>query len=370
MQKSSVKKTTENHSVSNSTGRLILADGSEYCGFSFGSRLAAAGEVVFNTGMVGYPESLTDPSYFGQILALTYPLIGNYGIPSDSHINKLKQHFESNRIQVTGLIVQDYSFDHSHWNSVKSLAQWLYEFKVPALGGIDIRALTKKLREQGTMLGKIEFNSDQIDFYDPDNKNLVEKVSITQPILYGTGNQRIALLDCGCKHNIIWSLLKRGVQVLRVPWDYDLRQETYDGLVISNGPGNPKMCRQVIIQIRQTIGRNIPILGICLGHQLLALAAGANTYKLKYGHRSQNQPVREVDSNRCLITSQNHGFAVNNATLPDDWLPWFINLNDQTSEGIRHVSGRFRSVQFHPEATPGPVDAGYLFDDFLKLVRQ
>jgi carbamoyl-phosphate synthase small subunit len=201
-------------------------------------------------------------------------------------------------------------------------------------------------------------------------ENLMNSVSIKKPLVYGTGKIRIALLDCGCKHNIVRSLLKRGVQVLRVPWDCNLIKENFDGLLVSNGPGNPKMCRTTISRIHQTIERDIPTFGICLGNQLMALAAGANTYKLKYGHRSQNQPVIENGTNRCLITSQNHGFAVDNHTLPEDWYPWFTNLNDGTNEGIRHVSGRFRSVQFHPEAAPGPVDAGYLFDEFLEIIRK
>jgi carbamoyl-phosphate synthase small subunit len=350
--------------------RLILEDDSHFEGFSFGFRTPIAGEVVFNTGMMGYPETLTDPSYAGQILTLTYPLVGNYGVPGNHRENSLNKHFESERIQVSALLVSDYSYEYNHWNSDLSLAQWLKQYKIPALTGIDTRALTKKLREKGTMLGKIEFGNSEIEFYDPNNDNLVEKVSISEPILYGSGNKRIILMDCGCKNNIIQNLIKRSVEVLRIPWDYNIENEKFDGLFISNGPGDPKMCRQSINQIRNTIHKGIPVCGICLGNQLMSLAIGANTYKLKYGHRSQNQPVIEVGTNRCLITSQNHGYAVDNNTLPSGWKPWFINLNDGTNEGIRHRSGKFMSVQFHPEASPGPKDAEYLFDEFLEVVRR
>jgi carbamoyl-phosphate synthase small subunit len=349
-------------------GRLLLEDGSVYKGSFFGHPSSIAGEVVFNTGMIGYPESMTDPSYSGQILTLTYPLIGNYGVPAAEKKSVLSRLFESDRIQISGLIVSDYSHDYSHWNAGRSLSKWMEENQVPGLYSIDTRALTKKLREKGTMLGKIEIGSDNVPYYDPNLDNLMNQVSIKKPLDYGNGKLRIILIDCGCKSNIIHSLLKRGVQVRRVPWDYDLNQEKFDGLVISNGPGDPKMCRQTILQIREVMARDIPVFGICLGNQLLALAAGANTYKLKYGHRSQNQPVIDLTTKKCLITSQNHGFAVENNSLPEGWKPWFVNLNDNTNEGIRHITGRFRSVQFHPEATPGPVDADYLFDDFLKAI--
>ena len=340
-------------------GKLILEDGSVYEGFSFGHDESIAGEVVFNTGMAGYPDSLTDPSYYGQILVFTYPLIGNYGIPAGRMNGDLNLDYESNDIQASGLIVCDYSRDNSHWNSDKSLSGWLKEYDVPALTGIDTRNLTKKLRDKGTMLGKIEFPKQRVNFYDPNVHNLVEKVSIDAPVEYGDGEKRVVLIDCGAKHNIMHHLIKRGLRVLRVPWDYDISEEAFDGLMVSNGPGDPKMCRKAIYQIRETMNKKIPVFGICMGHQLLSLAAGANTYKLKYGHRSQNQPVIEVGTNRCLVTSQNHGFAVDNNTLPADWEPWFINLNDNTNEGIRHKSGLFRSVQFHPEAAPGPVAVSY-----------
>lgn len=349
--------------------RLVLEDGSVFEGLSIGDQHSVAGEVVFNTGMMGYPETLSDPSYTGQILTLTYPLIGNYGVPSEKAVRQLSRQLESVRIHISGLLVSDYSQEYNHWNSRQSLSRWLVRHQVPALCDLDTRELTKKLREKGSMLGKIVFDHERIEFYDPNLDNLVEKVSIQKPLIYGEGDITIALLDCGCKHNIMHSLLKRGVRIHRLPWDYDLSGLDFDGLVISNGPGDPKMCRRTILQIRNTIEKDIPVFGICLGHQLMALATGANTYKLKYGHRSQNQPVMDVVSKKCLVTSQNHGFAVDNKTLPDEWTLWFVNLNDDTNEGIRHQSGRFMSVQFHPEASPGPVDAAYLFDDFLKVVR-
>jgi len=349
---------------------LILEDGKTFIGEAFGARKSIAGEVVFNTGMVGYPEVLTDPSYRGQILVLTYPLIGNYGVPQmDSRESDSPTNLESRAVQIAGLIVSDYSREYSHWNAHQSLGEWLKQQGVPALMGIDTRSLTQILREKGTMLGKIEFPDQPVGWRNPDVEELVPEVSIKKPQIYENGDKKIVLLDCGAKANILRNLLQRKVTVKCVPYDYDLSKEQFDGLVISNGPGNPKLCRKTILQIREVISRRIPILGICLGHQLLALACGANTYKLKYGHRSQNQPVQEVGTNRCFVTSQNHGFAVDNKTLPPDWEPYFINLNDGTNEGLRHKSGRFMSVQFHPEAMPGPVDTQYLFDEFLELVK-
>ena len=349
---------------------LILEDDSIFSGYSFGAEKSVSGEVVFNTGMVGYYESVTDPSYRGQILTLTYPLIGNYGVPRDEVQDRLAKHFESDRIHVSALIVSDYSFYFSHWNAKRSLSQWLIEQNVPALFGIDTRALTKRLREKGTKLGKIVFNKD-IDFYDPNKSNLVKEVSIDKPEVYNTeGRRRIVLVDCGTKYNIIRSLIQRDCRVIRVPYDYDFFQQDFDAVVLSNGPGDPKMCGETITHVKRCLESNIPTLGICLGNQILALAAGANTYKLKYGHRSQNQPTLEVGTKRCYITSQNHGYAVETETLPADWIPWFQNVNDGTNEGIRHKNKPCMSVQFHPEHTPGPVDTDFLFDDFLKIAEK
>ena len=320
--------------------------------------------------MVGYPESLTDPSYCGQLLALTYPLVGNYGVPRFEPQLELQTNFESNRIQVRGLLVTEYSEEYSHWNAASSLSDWLKREKIPAITGVDTRALTKKIRDKGTMLGKILIDDEDIEFYDPDTENLVAEVSQPDVAVFGNGKRRVLVVDCGVKHQIIHHLLDEGVEVKRVPWDYDFADEEFDGLVVSNGPGNPKFCKKTIQQIRRVFESKRPVFGICMGHQLIALAAGANTYKLKYGHRGQNQPVIEVGTNRCLITSQNHSYAVNHDTLSEDWKPWFVNLNDGTNEGLQHASGLFFGVQFHPEAAPGPVDAKYLFSRFMGLVNR
>jgi carbamoyl-phosphate synthase small subunit len=348
--------------------KLILEDGNEFLGYSFGCPRSVSGEVVFNTAMTGYPESLTDPSYKGQILVLTYPIIGNYGVPDYLSENDMLKYFESYALHVTGLVVSDYTEEYSHWNASKSLGDWLKEYQVPGIFGIDTRALTKILREKGTMLGKIVFNEEFIDFYDPNKDNLVDLVSIKEKKVYGNGKYRILLIDCGVKYNIIRNLLKRNTTVIQVPWDYDFDNEEYDGLFISNGPGDPKLCNVTIRNLHKAISKDKPIYGICLGNQLLALAAGADTYKLKYGHRSHNQPVILSNSNNAYITSQNHGFAINNDTLPPDWEPLFLNLNDNTNEGMRHHSKPFFSTQFHPEASSGPTDTEFLFDQFIDMI--
>jgi carbamoyl-phosphate synthase small subunit len=349
-------------------GQLLLQDGSAFAGRVFGFPKSMAGEVVFNTGMVGYPEALTDPSYRGQILVLTYPLIGNYGVPSRGHGSDPMGSLESERVQIAGLIVSEESRHVSHWSAAHSLGQWLYQAGVPALAGIDTRALTKRLRDHGSMLGKLLVGAEDIAFHDPNAANLVAQVSVPAPVVYPAGPTRVVVVDCGCKQSIIRSLLARNISVLRVPWDYDFVEEECDGVLISNGPGDPTQCVPTIAHIRRAMALDIPIFGICLGHQLLALAAGADTYKLKFGHRSQNQPCLEVGTRRCYITSQNHGYAVDDATLPPDWEAWFINANDGTNEGIRHRVSPFMSVQFHPEAAPGPVDTNYLFDTFIGML--
>jgi len=343
--------------------KLILKDGTKFEGTSFGSNKDIAGEVVFNTGMVGYPEAFTDPSYAGQILVCTYPLIGNYGVPDPSTL-------ESEKIQIAGLVVSEYSENYSHHGAKSSLGDWLKKSGVPAVTGVDTRALTRKLRERGVMLGQLVQKGGAKKFTDPNKENLAAQVSVKKTKVYGKGRPHIIAVDCGMKENIVRSLVARGARVTRVPWNYDFTEEKYDGLFISNGPGDPTQCAATIKHIKKAFESGKPILGICLGNQLLALAAGARTYKLKYGHRSQNQPCIETSSKRCYITSQNHGFAVNGKTLPHGWSEWFTNANDGSNEGIRHKTKPWRSVQFHPEATPGPTDTAWVFDDFLKEVKK
>ncbi|WP_158648535.1 glutamine-hydrolyzing carbamoyl-phosphate synthase small subunit, partial [Candidatus Symbiothrix dinenymphae] len=364
---------------------LVLENGQSFSGYSFGYEAAAAGEVVFNTAMVGYPESLTDPSYAGQILTVTYPLVGNYGVPENkTDANGLSLFYESEKIHVSGLIISEYSHEYSHWNACKSLGDWLKEHKVPGVYGVDTRALTKLIREKGSMKAKIVFNSpNEIGFIDPALENQVAKVSCKKIIHYSrdvarhvctdkctdkypTDTQKtVVLVDCGVKHNIIRCLLQHDVKIIRVPWDYDFNTLEYDGLFVSNGPGDPEHCEITVKHIQTAMKAGKPIMGICMGNQLLAKAGGATTYKLKYGHRSHNQPVQLANSNRCFITSQNHGYAVNTDTLSDEWEVLFTNMNDGWNEGIRHKTQPWFSAQFHPEAASGPTDTAFMFDMFV-----
>ncbi len=345
-------------------GSLVLEDGTRFEGMSFGYKRASAGEVVFCTGMVGYPEALTDASFAGQILTMTYPIMGNYGVPDSSM-------WEDDRIHVAGLLVSHYVNTPSHAQSVMTLEDWLKRERIPALEIKDTRLLTQHLRKCGSMLGKIIFDDEDTDFIDPNQQHLIEQVSVKKVQIVGKGETTIVLIDCGAKRNIVRSLLARNVRVIIVPWDYNLFSADctfdFDGILISNGPGNPQLAQQTIQTIRAALDRKIPTMGICMGHQLLALAAGGDTYKLKFGHRSQNQPCLMLGTKRCYITTQNHGFAV--GQLPPDFKPWFINANDGSNEGMRHTHLPFFSVQFHPEAAPGPMDTDWLFDYFLEKVR-
>lgn len=353
---------------------LELKDGTKWKGISFGAEKATSGEVVFNTGMTGYPETLTDPSYAGQIIVMTYPLIGNYGVPGNEHAGGLPAFFESHKIHARGLVIADYTQEYSHFEATRSLDEWLQSEGIPAIYGVDTRALTKRLREHGVMPGALvpDGSTRPRRWYDPSASNIVADVSIPRPILYSPAGRsrrkkkRVILVDCGVKLNIIRSLLARGAEVIRVPWDYDFSAEEYNGIVVSNGPGNPVMAKKTIVNLRAAMKRERPVFGICLGSQLMALAAGAKTYKLPYGHRGHNQPVIERGTGRAFITAQNHGYAVKEDTLPRGWEPWFTNANDGTNEGIRHDRLPFRAVQFHPEAAPGPTDTAFLFDAFLK----
>lgn len=371
--------------------KLILKDGSEYLGESFGAPVSANGEVVFATGMVGYVESLTDPSYRGQILVMTYPLIGNYGVPD-------KKFWESGKIQVSGLIVCNYNDTPSHHASKQTLSVWLKKEKIPALEIKDTRELTLRLRDKGCILGRIDFEKDDTlrntdnayrytnktgrslqlpyirtapsvfgkeNFFDPNLRNLAGEVSIKKPKIIGKGKKTILLLDCGVKQNIIRELLARKVRVIHAPWNFDpfVKKIKFDGLLISNGPGDPKMCKETIETVKKVLAKKIPTFGICLGNQILALAAGGDTAKMKFGHRGQNQPAQMAGTKKCFLTTQNHGFHV--SKVPIGFRPWFVNLNDQTNEGIIHKTLPFMSVQFHPESCPGPLDTGWLFDEFL-----
>jgi carbamoyl-phosphate synthase small subunit len=346
---------------------LELEDGTRLTGTSFGSLVPASGEVVFNTSMVGYVESLTDPSYRGQILVLTYPLIGNYGVPAPHDPDR----YESDRIQVAGLCVATAHQDTSHAGAARSLHDWLAVEGIPGIEGIDTRYLTIRLREKGTMLGRIisdEHAPTEVPFFDPNRINIVAEVTTREPVSFGKGGKRVVLVDCGVKHSIRRELLARGLEVLQVPSNFDYTGEEFDGILISNGPGDPAQCGASVEVLHRAMVLNRPIFGICLGAQLMALAAGARTYKLRYGHRGQNQPCLEVGTDHCRLTSQNHGFAVDAATLPDDWCVWFTNANDGSVEGIRHKRRPFSAVQFHPEASPGPLDSRDLFDRFVEAL--
>ena len=351
------------------SARLVLADGTEFPGLSFGSPRSSPGEVVFSTGMVGYPQSLTDPSYRGQILTLTYPLAGNYGVPSESlDRNGIPLHLESGRIQVSGLVVAELCERPSHHTSKRSLSDWMAAEGVPGIQGVDTRALTQLLREEGVMRGRILVEGDETEVsLAQDDQNLVAAVSCPKPVEYSgsPGAPRIAVVDCGVKANILRIILATGASVVRVPWDSDFRTLSCDGIFLSNGPGDPKTCSRTIASVRRALSGDIPIFGICLGNQILGLAAGADTYKLPYGHRGQNQPALEVGTKRCYMTSQNHGYAVREDSLPKGWEPWFINGNDGTIEGIRSRKGPFSAVQFHPEGCPGPRDTQFLLEAFV-----
>jgi carbamoyl-phosphate synthase small subunit len=338
--------------------KLYLSDGKVFAGLAPSwQQDQYVGEVVFNTGMTGYVESLTDPSYTNQILVFTYPMIGNYGVqPGDA---------ESDKIQVSGVIVSELALQGSHSQSVSSLLEWLKSQDIPILTGVDTRALTKHLRSKGTMLGAISPKR-------VNAKNLaleLKQVSVDKPVTFNAKyKKKIILVDCGAKENILRSLLELPVQVVRVPADYDYTDESYDGVLLSNGPGDPTDYPATIEIARKALAKNKPVFGICLGTQIMALAAGAKTYKLLFGHRGHNQPCMDLDNNRCYITSQNHGYAIDEKSLPKGWVVSFRNLNDNSVEGIRHRTKPFFSVQFHPEARPGPTDTGWLFERFAKVL--
>lgn len=350
---------------------LVLQDGTKFHGKSFGYDAPVAGEVVFNTAMMGYPESLTDPSYAGQLVTLTFPLVGNYGVPPFTFGPEgLPTFMESDHIHASAIIVSDYSEQYSHWNANESLAEWLKREHVPGITGIDTRELTKVLREHGVMMGQIIFDDepDNIPQAQYEGVNFVDRVSCKEIIRYNEGaGKRVVLVDCGVKANIIRNLIERGLEVVRVPWNYDYTGMEFDGLFLGNGPGDPDLCQDAVNILRQQMSKSRkPICGICMGNQLMAKAGGANIYKLKYGHRSHNQPVRMVGTDKCYITSQNHGYAVDASTLDKDWSELFVNMNDGSNEGVRHNTNPWFTSQFHPEACSGPVDTLFMFDLFVE----
>jgi len=342
---------------------LHLTNSLEFQGYSFGYEAVTSGETVFSTMMVGYPETLTDPSYSGQLLCITYPLIGNYGVAKD---------FESDHIWTKGLVITDCSFNYSHWSALKSLDEWLKENKIPGIFGIDTRQLTKVLRDNGSMAGCIapEGASVPSSFYSPDSENQVALVSCKEIIRYNEGKnfKKIVIVDCGLKNSILNCFTSRNLEVIRVPWNFDFTSLEYDGLVISNGPGNPDFCGETVTNINKAMAAGKPIFGIGLGHQLMAKAVGFPIVKLPYGHRGYSQPVRLIGSNKCFITTQNHGYAVDASDFGGEWIPTFTNMNDGTNEGLRHKNGRFFSIQFHPEMTNGHSDFDFLFDEFTNIL--
>ncbi len=364
---------------------LVLEDGSHFIGYGFGAARKVSGEVVFSTSMVGYVESLTDPSYHGQILTFTYPLIGNYGVPPYPAKGELSPHFESDGIKVAGLVIHELCEKPHHWASTRTLDEWLREEDVPGIYGVDTRMITKKLRVKGVMLGILQVLEEDEEpevgklleevksVPDPNLRNLVSEVSIKEPKTYNSkGRGCVVLIDCGVKHGILRNLIKRGLDVIRVPYNFsaeEIMEYKPDGIVVSNGPGDPKRCLETIECVQTLVEENIPIMGICLGNQILALALGADTYKMKFGHRSQNQPALDLETNRCYITTQNHGYAVDSDSLKGTGLKtWFINANDKTVEGVKHERKPIFAVQFHPEASPGPYDMEFLFDHFMSLM--
>ncbi len=365
---------------------LVLEDGSTFVGYGFGAPKKVSGEIVFSTSMVGYPESLTDPSYKGQILTFTYPLVGNYGVPPYDKENRVLKYFESDDIKVTGFVIHELCKNPFHWASTRTLDQWLTDEDVPGIYGIDTRKLTKKLRVKGVMLGilKVCEADEEPDLpkllkevktvQDPNSTDLAKQVTVKESIRYESGGNKLAvLIDCGVKYGIIRNLLKRGFDVMRVPYDFSAEQildYKPDGVMISNGPGDPKQCVKTIKTVRELMDEDMPMMGICLGTQILALALGGDTYKLKYGHRSQNQPALDLETGRCYITTQNHGYTAERDSLKDTGLDvWFMNANDKTVEGVKHKTKPAFALQWHPEASPGPYDTEFLFDRFRKLVE-
>jgi carbamoyl-phosphate synthase small subunit len=375
----------EHSSSKNKKAILALEDGTFFVGKGFGATREISGEVVFSTSMVGYPEALTDPSYKGQILTLTYPLVGNYGVPPYDLSFGLPLYFESERIQTSGLIIHELCMEPYHWSSTRTLDKWLEDEGIPGISGIDTRHLTKKLRIHGVMLGILQVckideepNIDALlkeakKIPDPNLTDLVKEVTVKEPVHYkACGKNTAVVIDTGVKNSILRNFLTREISVVRVPYDFsakEILEYKPDGVVVSNGPGDPKKCFDAIACTKELVDK-VPVMGICLGNQILTLAMGGETYKMKFGHRSQNQPALDLKINRCYITTQNHGYAVDMNCLEKSPLDcWFINANDKTVEGVKHRSKPVFAVQWHPEASPGPYDTEFLFDMFAKLME-
>ena len=365
---------------------LVLTDGSRFEGKLIGAPLRASGELVFTTGMVGYSEAITDPSYFGQILCFTYPLIGNYGIPNPPQDMSLPipSGFESIKPRAAAVILTIDSPEAFHWNSFHSLDEWLKQHGVPGIIGLDTRHLVHQIRSTPNILGRVEPEDEQgyrdygpeltpnhpTAFFDPGMNNIVSEVSTKERMVIGKGSTRVGLIDCGVKWNIIRQFLNHDCEVELLPWDTDLDTVDCDMWLISNGPGDPTRTGELRQKVAKLLDDNRPILGICLGHQILSLAAGATTRRMAYGHRSHNQPVYQVGTRKGYITSQNHGYVVEDNSLPEDWEVWFRNVNDQTIEGIKHKTKPFMSIQFHPEASGGPRDTAWIFEKILAEVKK
>ena len=370
----------------NKFGVLILEDGTVFEGMGFGYSTTVFGEAVFNTGMTGYTEALTDPSYSGQILTLTYPLVGNYGVPDPmaKDTDGIRKNFESEMIQARGLVVHELSLIASHWNLSLTLDEWLYNEKIPGISGIDTRELTIKLRTSGVMMGALAVSDTPIDVSELKKKlssakkyndeEFMNTVSTKEPQIFGSESESIVVIDTGVKNAILRNVRSLGYKVIKVPWNYSIEKIlSYNpkGVVVSNGPGDPLKCGDTMKTAKSLIEKNIPTLGICLGAQILGLAGGANTYKLKYGHRGQNKSCIDLDNNHVYVTSQNHGYCIDPESLKNtDFKLWFTNADDKTVEGIKHKQKKIIAVQFHPEASPGPFDCMFIFEELRKLIGE
>ena len=364
---------------------LLLEDGSIFFGRGIGAESDSVGEVVFNTGMVGYCESMTDPSYAGQILCFTYPLIGNYGVPSYGQRDSygLPRFFESDSVKVKGIVVQEACEVPSHWASRRSISDWLASEGIPGIEGVDTRALVTKLRESGVMMGILangKATKDRDSLMETlrkaarySSQSLVQEVTVSKPVVHGDFEKSVVLLDCGTKYGIVRNLLSRGYRVVRLPYDSTystVMKHRPSGVVICNGPGDPQLCGDTARTVSTLVESEMPILGICFGEQIVGMSQGATTFKLKYGHRGQNKPCIDLTTGRGYVTSQNHGYAIDEKSLRSTELrPWFRNADDGTIEGVFHGKKPCLAVQFHPEATPGPYDTNFVFDRFVQAVE-